>query len=154
MSFAPPSGTDPQPVAERLRAAAVHEGLTSPVYREGPITRTDIVRYAGAGGDFNPMHHDEVFAQAAGVPTVFAMGLLSAGYLSRLVSDWLGLKNLRFYKVRFAAQVWPDEILEMSGTVTRVYDEDGERRLDADFVVANADGQRKVSAMATAAVEG
>jgi 3-hydroxybutyryl-CoA dehydratase len=83
--------------------------------RVGPITRTDIVRFAGAGGDFNPLHHDEEYARAAGFPTVFAMGQFQAALLSRLVADWLGLENVRSYKVRFKAKVWPGDVLVLRG---------------------------------------
>jgi acyl dehydratase len=83
--------------------------------RVGPITRTDIVRFAGAGGDFNPLHHDEEYARAAGFPTVFAMGQFQAGLLSRLAADWLGIENVRSYKVRFKAKVWPGDVLLLRG---------------------------------------
>lgn len=83
--------------------------------RVGPVTRTDIVRFAGASGDFNPLHHDEGYARAAGFPTVFAMGQLQAGLLSRLAADWLGLENVRSYRVRFRAKVWPGDVLVLRG---------------------------------------
>ena len=153
MSFVPGASTENEVVATRLSAAEAVEGATSPVYREGPITRTDIVRYAGAGGDFNPVHHDEEFAKNLGLPSVFAMGLLGAGFLSRLVTDWLGLRNLRFFSVRFATQMWPGDVLQMSGTVTRVYEDAGERRVDVEFAVTNADGANVIKAKATARVE-
>ena len=83
--------------------------------RIGPVTRTDIVRFAGAGGDFNPLHHDEEYARAAGFPGVFAMGQMHAGMLSRLATDWLGLGNVRTYKARFKAKVWPGDVLLLRG---------------------------------------
>jgi 3-hydroxybutyryl-CoA dehydratase len=83
--------------------------------RVGPLTRTDIVRFAGAGGDFNPLHHDEEYARAAGFPTVFSMGQFQAALLSRLAADWLGLENVRSYKVRFKAKVWPGDVLVLHG---------------------------------------
>ena len=83
--------------------------------RVGPVTRTDIVRFAGAGGDFNPLHHDEEYARAAGFPTVFAMGQFQAGLLSRLAADEFGLENVRSYKVRFKAKVWPGDVLVLRG---------------------------------------
>ena len=59
------------------------------------LTRTQIVQYAGASGDFNPIHHDEVFAsKAAGYPSVFAHGMLSMGLTGRLLTDWLGLGTI------------------------------------------------------------
>jgi 3-hydroxybutyryl-CoA dehydratase len=86
--------------------------------RVGPISRTQIVRFAGAGGDFNPMHHDEPFAVAAGQPSVFAMGQLSAALLARLVSDWVGARQIRELSVRFTAKVWPGDELDLHGEVT------------------------------------
>ena len=83
--------------------------------RVGPITRTDIVRFAGAGGDFNPLHHDEEYARAAGFPTVFAMGQFQAALLARFAADWLGAENVRSYKVRFKAKVWPGDVLVLRG---------------------------------------
>ena len=73
----------------------------------GPISRTDIVRYAGAGGDFNPVHHDDVYARSLGLPSVFAMGLLGAGYLSRVVAEEFGASSVQRFTVRFRSQVLP-----------------------------------------------
>ena len=60
---------------------ALAAGDRMPETTAGPLTRTDFVRYAGAGGDLNPIHHDEPMAVAAGFPTVFGMGMLHAGML-------------------------------------------------------------------------
>ena len=93
----------------------------------GPITRTTIARYAGAGGDFNPVHCDEEFAKAAGMPSVFSHGLLSAGLLGQYLARWVGQANVRRFGVRFTGQVWPGDVLTLSGTVDRVEESDGER---------------------------
>jgi acyl dehydratase len=81
----------------------------------GPITRTQIVRFAGAAGDFNPMHDDEPFARAAGQPGVFALGQLQAAILGAAVADWLGVGNVVAYGVRFRDKVWPGDRLVLSG---------------------------------------
>jgi acyl dehydratase len=86
----------------------------------GPITRTDIVRYAGASGDFNPIHHDETFATGAGFPTVFSIGMFQAGLLATFATDWLGTENIRRFGVRFKEQVWPGDELTCTGMVTNV----------------------------------
>ncbi|GAA0402813.1 MaoC-like dehydratase [Acrocarpospora corrugata] len=91
----------------------------APVRRVGPLTRTDFVRYAGAGGDFNPIHHDETFAVAAGYPSVFGHGLLTAGILGGFAASWLGRRNLRRFTVRYVDQVWPGDTLVLSGEVLR-----------------------------------
>jgi acyl dehydratase len=90
---------------------------------EGPsldhtLTRTDLVMYAGASGDFNPMHHDEVAAQAAGLPSVFGHGMFSAGLLATAVTNYVGIGNLTSYRVRFTKQTWPGETLRTTVAVT------------------------------------
>jgi acyl dehydratase len=84
----------------------------------GPITQTDIVRYAGASGDFNPIHHDQDYARAAGYPTVFSIGMLQAALLATFATDWLGAETIRGFDVRFREQVWPGDVLTCSGVVT------------------------------------
>jgi acyl dehydratase len=81
-----------------------------------PVTRTQIVRFAGAAGDFNPMHHDEPFARAAGQDSVFAMGQLTAAVLAEAVAGWLGRDRLTGYGVRFRAKVLPGDQLVLTGT--------------------------------------
>src|SRR5258708_39738653 len=90
-----------------------------PEFRFGPVTRTDLVRYAGASGDFNPLHHDEGFAREAGLPMVMAHGMLSAGLLASFVTRWVGAGSGRRYKVRFRDRGWPGGGLEARGSVGR-----------------------------------
>jgi acyl dehydratase len=89
----------------------------------GPVSREDFVAYANASGDDNPIHQDEEYARASGAPTVFAMGMLNAGYLAHAVSDWFGgPQNLRRYKVRFTNRVWPGDELVCTGKVVSIDD--------------------------------
>lgn len=109
---------------------------TGPEPREyGPLTRTDFVRYQGASGDFNPIHHDEEFAKSAGFPTVFSVGMLQAGILGAYCTEWLGADNVRRFSVQFREQVWPGDHLECAATVARRYDDGGEHKVDLDLVV-------------------
>jgi acyl dehydratase len=123
-------------------------GASSPEQRTGPLTRTDFVRYAGAGGDFNPAHHDETFARAAGNETVFGHGLLTAGILARLVQDWLGLPFVRSYGVRFVDRIWPGDTLTARGTVERTWEEDGEGFVECSLEVRR-EGDRETSVALT-----
>lgn len=91
------------PVAPRLTERTV-----------GPISRTDFVRFAGAGGDFNPVHHDDEYARAHGFPQVFAMGMFTAGLLGRFVSDAFGIQAVERLSVRFLAPAWPGDMLRFS----------------------------------------
>ncbi len=87
----------------------------------GPLERVDIVKYAGASGDFNPIHTDEGYARSTGAPTVFAMGMLPAGYLAHAVADWFaGSQNLRRFKVRFTTRVWPGDEIACTGRVVSI----------------------------------
>lgn len=86
----------------------------------GPLTITDIVRYAGASGDFNPLHHDEKAAREAGFPGVFSMGMLPASVLGAFAAEWLGPLNIRRFTTRFKEQVWPGDVLVCSGEVVDV----------------------------------
>ncbi|MDA8358036.1 MAG: MaoC/PaaZ C-terminal domain-containing protein [Actinomycetota bacterium] len=116
------------------------------------LTRTDLVRYAGASGDFNPMHHDEVKAQAAGQPSVFGHGMFSMGLLGTAITDYVGVGNVTRYKVRFARQTWPDEELTTSVVVSGKREEGGRRLVDLDVRLVNQDGEEKVVGEATAEV--
>ncbi len=88
-----------------------------PDYRFGPVSRTDLVRYAGASGDFNPLHHDETFARAAGLPGVMAHGMFSAGLLGSFLISWVGERPIRRFKVRFLSPVWPGDTLRAGGNL-------------------------------------
>jgi 3-hydroxybutyryl-CoA dehydratase len=84
----------------------------------GPITVTDIVRFAGAGGDFNPLHHDEAVARAAGHPGLIAMGQMQAGMLARVITDRFPLADVREFRVRFEAPVRPGDTLLLTAAET------------------------------------
>ncbi|MEU1180769.1 MaoC/PaaZ C-terminal domain-containing protein [Streptomyces sp. NPDC005820] len=87
------------------------------------LKRTRIVQYAGASGDFNPLHTDERFAvEAAGYPGVFAHGMLTMGMTGRILTDWVGPESLLRYGVRFKAQVWPGDTLTATATVESIED--------------------------------
>ncbi|HXQ91320.1 MAG TPA: MaoC/PaaZ C-terminal domain-containing protein [Acidimicrobiales bacterium] len=114
------------------------------------LTRTDLVRYAGASGDYNPMHHDEVLATAAGQPSVFGHGMFSMGLLGTALTDYVGAGNVTHYKVRFSRQTWPGEELTTRIVVTGKRVEDGRHLVDLECSLANGDGEVKVVGEATA----
>jgi acyl dehydratase len=130
----------------------VHEGQELAPFVVEKLTRTDLVRYAGASGDFNPIHHDEEFARLAGNPTVFGHGMLTAGFVGKCVTDFVGVENLRRYRVRFATRVWPGDTITCSGRVTRRYEEQGEKRIDGEVQATNQKGEVAVSGSFTAAL--
>lgn len=116
----------------------------------GPVTRTDFVRYQGASGDMNPIHHDEEFAKAAGFPTPFAVGMWPAGLLGSYATAWLGAENVRSFRIRFREQVWPGDVLTCSGEVLTEYTgEDGEPRVDLELTCTRKDGGAAVTVWST-----
>jgi len=130
----------------------VREGEEIPPFVVENVTRTDLVRYAGASGDFNPIHHDQTFAEAAGNPTVFAHGMLTAGFLGKCVSDFVGPQNLRRFKVRFATRVWPGDTITCRGRVTRCYREGAENLVEGELQAVNQKGEVAVQGSFTAAL--
>jgi len=115
-----------------------------------PLTRADIARYAGASGDFNPIHIDEAFAKSAGFPSVFAMGMLTSGHLSRMITGWFGVGNTLRFSTRFTGRVWPGDRLTLGARVTAV--QAGEAQAELELWVENQEGQRVVAGAATVAL--
>jgi acyl dehydratase len=125
------------------------EGTKGDPREFGPLSRTDFVRYQGASGDFNPIHHDEEYAKGAGFPTVFSVGMLQAGILGAYATDWLGATNVRRFGFQFREQVWPGDTLTCAGEVTKRYEEDGERKVDLELLCTRQDGGTAIKGWAT-----
>jgi acyl dehydratase len=118
------------------------------------LTRTQIVQYAGASGDFNPIHTDEVFAtQVAGYPSVFAHGMLTMGLTGRLLTDWVGDGRLLSYGTRFEKQVWPGDTLTATATVESIEDGDDGKVASFTVVTTNEGGDRVLSGHASARLD-
>jgi acyl dehydratase len=113
------------------------------------LSRTQIVMYAGASGDFNPLHTDEVYAtQVAGYPTVLAHGGLTVGLTAKLITDWLADAEMTRFGVRFHQQVWPGATLTARATVTSVSVADGRAVVDIDLETVDEQGRRVLSGYA------
>ena len=118
------------------------------------LTRTQIVQYAGASGDYNPLHTDEVYTtKVAGYPSVFAHGMLTMGMTGHMVTDWVGDARLTRFGVRFVRQVWPGDTLTATATVEEVREENGEQVVDLTVSTKNQDGVEVFAGYATARVE-
>ena len=115
------------------------------------LTRTHFVRYAGASGDFNPMHHDDTIATSVGNPSVFGHGMLTAGLMARQLKDWFGPEALRKFQVRFSKQVWPGDTITFAAKVTDKREEDGNKLVDVECTATNQDGVEVLTGTATAA---
>ena len=125
-------------------------GDSGPTVVVEDLDRTDFVRYAGASGDFTPTHTSEPYAKAAGHDSVFAMGMLTAGFASHMVSDWLGLENVREFRCRFQSRVWPGDSISVQGEVVDKYRTDEGTVVDVEFVAENQDGDAVMSGEASA----
>lgn len=124
-------------------------GVEHEPFIDSPLTVTDFVRYQGASGDMNPIHHDTEFAKAAGYPGPFAVGMLQAGVLSTYATDWLGAGNLRRFKVQFREQAWPGDVLTYSGKVVGTREEGGERLIDVELACTRQTGGVHLKGWAT-----
>jgi acyl dehydratase len=112
----PAPATDPAPATESESAPApADSGTALERVVDAPITITDFVKYQGASGDFNPIHHDPAFAQAAGFPGPFAVGMLPAGIAATYVTDRYGADSIRRFKVRWRNPAWPGDVLTYQG---------------------------------------
>jgi len=124
-------------------------GTEGPALSDKPLTVTDFVRYQGASGDMNPIHHDTAFAQKAGFPQPFAVGMLQAGVLATWATDWLGAANVRRFKVQWREQAWPGDVLTYSGVVAAKREEDGQRLVDLEMTVTRQTGGTHLRGWAT-----
>jgi acyl dehydratase len=131
-----------------LRYDQISTGDEAPVLSH-KLDRNDLVAYAGASGDFNPMHSNEIAAQQAGLPSVFGHGMFSMGLLARALTDWAGVGNLTEYRVRFTKQTWPGEELTTSIVVTGKEDAADGKRVQVEVTLTNQDGESKLAGSAT-----
>jgi acyl dehydratase len=130
---------------------ALQPGSALPPLALPPITRLDLALYCGASGDHNPIHVDTDFARSAGMPDVFAHGMLSAAWLGRLLTNWVPQSAIRSLDVRFAAITHVGESITCSGQVTERYEDGGTRFARLQLRTANQDGIVKLTGEALVA---
>jgi acyl dehydratase len=120
----------------------------------GPISRTDIVRYQGASGDFNPIHHDIEFAKSAGFEDVFVVGMLIAGYLATFASDLVGVEFITNFKIRFQAQTWPGDRIICSAKIisTQQQVNGNQTQVTLELIAKNQSGVLAATAQADAQI--
>jgi len=116
------------------------------------LTRTTLALYAGASGDHNPIHVDIDFARDAGMPDVFAHGMLSMAWLGRLLTNWAPQRDLREFSVRFSAMTNVGERIVCTGRVAEKLERDGERLVRVAVATANEAGEVKLSGDALVAL--
>lgn len=137
-----------------LSAAKLAVGDTHEAVVVEDLKRTQIVQYAGASGDFNPLHTDELFATAAaGNPSVFAHGMLTMGMTGKMLTDWVGADRVTLFGGRFTGQVWPGDTLTAVATVQAIREEGGEHFVDVTISTVNQAGRNVFSGRASARVD-
>lgn len=137
-----------------LSASKLEVGQTFSAVVVEDLKRTQIVQYAGASGDYNPLHTDEVFAtKVAGYPGVFAHGMLTMGMTGRMLTDLVGDGRLKSFGGRFLAQVWPGDDLTTTASVDAIRDEAGEPVVELSLRTVNQDDLQVFAGYATARVD-
>ena len=129
--------------------ASVQVGDELPALHLPPVNRTALALFAGASGDHNPIHIDTDFARAAGMPDVFAHGMLGMAWVGRLLSNWASTAQLREFNVRFAGITHLGNAIRCTGRVTEKLDG---QRVRVAVQSANQFGQVKIAGEAVVAL--
>lgn len=124
--------------------AGLEVGARGPAFETPVLDRRDFVQYAGASGDFNPIHYDEPYATDAGHPSVFGQGMFTAGVASGFLRRWAGIRGLSSFRTRFTDRVFPGEALVVGGVVGDETVTAAERTVDIEFEVVTASTDRRV----------
>jgi acyl dehydratase len=119
---------------------------------KGPIQQIQLTRYAGASGDFNPIHQDPEFARNAGMGDVFAHGMLSMGFLGQALTDWAGAGSVRKFAVRFAALVRLKDTVTCTGRVLSKSSKDDTDLVELEVWAQNQRGENVITGKATVAL--
>ena len=130
----------------------IRVGTEIPALELPPISRTTLALYAGASGDHNPIHIDSDFAKQAGLPDVFAQGMLSMAYLGRMLTNWQPQSKLRKFGNRFAKMTQLQDVITCSGKVVELIEQNGETLARCDIVASNSRGQQTLLGEALVAV--
>jgi len=126
-------------------------GDSLPPVTKNPVTKVQLVRYAGASGDFNPIHTDDAAARQAGLNGVIAQGLLVMGFVGQAITTWAPRRYLKRFKARFTAVTQPGDVITVDGKLakksvagnkltvvcdTQARDQNGEVKISGEFEVA------------------
>jgi acyl dehydratase len=130
----------------------VNVGQALPDVVKGPIQQIQLTRYAGASGDFNPIHQDDEFAKAAGMGGVFGHGMLTMGFVAQCVTDWAGAGTVKKIGVRFQGLVRLKDVITCKGRVLAKSSKDGTHLVDLEIWAENQKGEKVVTGKATVAV--
>jgi acyl dehydratase len=137
-----------------LKASEIKIGDTYSEEVCNNLSRTQIVQYAGASGDYNPLHSDDLFTkEVAGYPSVFAHGMLSMGMTGRMLTNYVGDGRLTYYGVRFTSQVFPGATLTATATVTEIREDNGDMIADLEVSTTDEEGVEVIKGKASARLD-
>ena len=136
----------------KVYAEDVDIGDALPELVKGPIPQIQLTRYAGASGDFNPIHQDDEFAKAAGMGGVFGHGMLTMGFVAQAVTDWSGAGTVTKLGVRFAGLVRLKDVITCKGRVLGKSSKNGTHLVELELSAENQKGEKIVTGKATVAL--
>lgn len=128
---------------------SINEGYELPSLTKEPVLQLQLIKYAGASGDFNPIHTIPEYAKAAGLDGTIVHGMLVMGILGQMISDWAGIKNITKYSVNFKAITKPGDTLTSKGVVSRKYQDERGKFVDCKLSVEDQKGEVKVTGKCT-----
>jgi acyl dehydratase len=143
--------TDAQ-IPVKLYYEDVQVGDTIPKLVKSPISHLQLVRYAGASGDFNPLHTDPKIGELVGIGGIIGHGMLIMGFVGQMLSDYVGPTALRKFDVRFKGMTRLDDIITCTGTITEKYEVDGEARIAGRVHAVDQNDEVKVAGRFVAAL--
>ncbi len=130
----------------------INEGDSIPELVKEPMTRVQLVKYAGASGDFNPLHTVEDFAKKAGFDQPIAHGMISMAFAGQFLTNWLPRGTLKKFGTRFTAVTFPGDTITCKGKITRKFQEGGQNLIEMDIWAETQKGQKTVQGTAVAAL--
>lgn len=120
----------------------IQVGSEIPTLELAPISRYTLALFAGASGDHNPIHIDSDFAKSAGMPDVFAHGMLSMAYLGRMLTNWQSQAQLKKFSNKFAAITQLQDVISCSGKVVELLEQDDKTLARCEIQAAKASGEQ------------
>src|SRR5215469_15872269 len=130
----------------------VQVGDEIPKLVKSAVTHLQLVRYAGASGDFNPLHTDPKVGEMLGTGGIIAHGMLIMGFVGQMLSDYVGPAALRNFGVRFKGMTHLDDVITCSGKITAKEESENEVRITGTVQAADQNGDIKVSGTFVAAL--
>lgn len=139
-------------IPTKLYYEDVQVGDAIPKLVKSPVSHLQLVRYAGASGDFNPLHTDPKIGELIGIGGIIAHGMLIMGFVGQMLSDYVGPTALRKFGVRFKGMTRLNDQIICTGTITEKYEADGEARIAGKVQAVDQNGDVKVTGTFVAAL--